>query len=195
MDSVPELEDSDNEEKEDEEELTMHGQQKRKRGRDLQDWDQDQDQNRNEDQDPEVVVSYKNDQSTFKQFDFMADGGKWLVKKKEHVAYRRYYVCTNHKLTRCPAKYTVTEWPNGKVETEFDSDPHNHTPPSTSRMKRDIRERIKTMIDVGASLAVIQKKCVNEAALPLSSAEVPSMNQLKNAKYSAKNKMKGSLII
>jgi hypothetical protein len=142
-----------------------------------------------------VIVSYKSDQSTFTQFDFVADGAKWLTKNKQPSAYSRYYVCSNHKLTQCKAKYTITEWPNGKTETEYESHPHNHPPPSNPHLKKDVRGRIKNMIDVGASLAAIQKKCVNEAVLPLSSAVVPSMNQLKNAKYSSKNKMKGLITL
>jgi hypothetical protein len=118
----------------------------------------------------------------------MTDGGKWLVRKKQRVAYWRYYVYNNHKLMRCLAKYTVIEWPNGKVETEFDLKPHNHDPPSTLCIKKEAREHIKMMINAGASLATIQKKCVNKTPLPLSSADIPSMFQLKNAKYSSKNR-------
>jgi hypothetical protein len=148
-----------------------------------------------QEEESDTTVFYKSDQSTFVQFDFVADGVKWLTKKKKPVSYRRYYACSNHKLTECEAKYTVTEWPNGKTETEYESHPHNHPPPSNPHLKKDVRIRIKNMVNVGASLAAIQKKCVNEAALPLSSAEVPNMNQLKNAKYSSKNKMKGLIVM
>jgi hypothetical protein len=154
-------------------------QHKEKRVRDIQE------------EESEITVFYKSDQSTFIQFDFVADGARWLTKNKKPVSYRRYYVCSNHKLTKCKAKYTVTEWPNDKTETEYESHPYNHPPLSNPHLKKDVRVCIKNMVNVGASLAAIQKKCVNEAALPLSSAEVPNMNQLKSTKYSSKNKMKG----
>ena len=114
------------------------------------------------------------------------------MRNKQLFMYRRYYVCNNHKLTQCKTKYTITEWLTGKTETEYKSHPHNHPPPSNSHLRKDVRECIKNMIGVGASLVAIQKKCVNEAALPLSSVVVPSMNQLKKAKYSSKNKIKGN---
>jgi hypothetical protein len=157
-----------NEEEEVEEVEKPVRQQKQKRARDVQE------------EESGIIVSYKSDQSTFMQFDFVADGAKWLSRNKQLFGYRHYYMCSNHKLTQCKAKYTITDWPTGKTET-YESHPHNHPPPSNPYLKKDVRGHIKNMIDMGASLAAIQKKCVNKAVLPLSSAVVPSMNQLKNA--------------
>jgi hypothetical protein len=113
------------------------------------------------------------------------------MKKKQPCSYRCYYVCSSHKLTNCKTKYTVTELHDDKAKIEYNSKPHNHLPPTNPRLRKEVREHIKDMVCIGTSPAVIQKKFVNKAPLPLSSADVPTSKQVKNIKYSSNIRMKG----
>lgn len=60
---------------------------------------------------------------------------------------------------------------------------HNHPPPSKPPTRADVKEKAVLQMSAGATPANVHAKFVREAALPLSSADVPTMSQLKNWKY------------
>lgn len=104
---------------------------------------------------------------------------------------RRLYYCCSHK--GCEASYHAVLSPdaNGKCKKPSSSSScvmvfkssHNHPPPSNPPTRADVKEKAILQMSVGASLANVHSNFVREAPLPLSSADVPTMSQLKNWKH------------
>jgi hypothetical protein len=86
---------------------------------------------------------------------------------------------------RFEAQYYVTTPANGNITTTFLPKPHNHYPPSKPRIRMVVKEKVLSHFSVGATPSVVHKQLVNDAPLPLSGADVPSLAQLKNWKYRA----------
>jgi hypothetical protein len=129
-----------------------------------------------------VRVSIKNDDSTVVAFRFRVNGNKELKGENEKGSTRKYYKCSE-KL--CEAQYYVTTPANGKITTTFLPKPHNHYPPAKPRTRMVVKEKVLSHFSVGATPSVVHKQLVNDAPLPLSGADVPSLAQLKNWKYRA----------
>jgi hypothetical protein len=123
-------------------------------------------------------------------FKWRNNGRRSLTKQKQQVGYRIHYVYTLAPVCFAQYKKTIR---NGKKDKKCKGRSHNHLPPSlkTLPLKKKKREKICQQVDVGASLITIHTKSVNEALLPLSGRDVPSMSQLKNIKYSSKKNLAG----
>jgi hypothetical protein len=129
-----------------------------------------------------VLVSIKNNDSTVIAFRFRVNGNKELKGENEKGSTRKYYKCSEKS---CEAQYYVTTPVNGKITTTFLPKPHNHYPPAKPRTRMVIKEKALNHFSVGAHPSVVHKQFVNDAPLPLSGSDVPSLSQLKNWKYRA----------
>ncbi len=123
-------------------------------------------------------VSFKNDNSTVEMFRFRSYCRKQL--KKGPQSARKYYKCTH---PGCKAKYEITENSDGSTTTDYKAIPHQHPPPPNPRTRKDVKDNAIDKMSVGAGLSVIHKQLINNAPLPLSSANVPTMAQLKHWKH------------
>lgn len=97
-------------------------------------------------------------------------------------SYRKYYYCSSRD-SGCPAKYYVDILGNGNKNTLYQPPKHNHEPPANPRVRAEVKEAIKSQLLIGGKTSVIHRKMVNEAPLPISSADVPSLKQMYNWKY------------
>jgi hypothetical protein len=127
-----------------------------------------------------VPVSIKNDDSTVVAFRFRVNGNKELKGENGRGSMRKYYRCSEKS---CEAQYYVTTPANGKITTTFLPKPHNHYPPVKPRTCMVVKEKALSHFSVGAHPSVVHKQFVNNAPLPLSGTDVPSLSQLKNWKY------------
>lgn len=120
-------------------------------------------------------VTIKNDSSTVAHFRFINDGNKTL--KTDNGSKCKYYKC---KDKGCKARYTTTKTLSGETSTTYLPEPHNHQPPERPRTRKEVKFNY---FEVGVTPSVAHKHLVNNAPLPLSSADVPSIGQLKSWKY------------
>jgi hypothetical protein len=127
-------------------------------------------------------VSIKNDDSTVAVFRFQVNGNKELKGENEKGSTRKYYKCSEKS---CEAQYYVTTPINGKITTTFLPKPHNHYPPAKPHTRMVVKEKALSHFTVGATPSVVHKQLVNNAPLPLSGTDIPSLTQLKNWKYRA----------
>lgn len=122
-----------------------------------------------------IYTSYPNDDTTRYSFNFINDGNKHM----RNGIYRKYYCCTSRDVG-CPAKYCVDHLPGGNKITTYKPFPHDHEPPSNPCLRSDVHQ---VQLAAGAKSSVIHRNLVNEAPLPLSTANVPTRVQLHNWKY------------
>jgi hypothetical protein len=125
---------------------------------------------------------YLNDDTTFLLFRFKRHGCK-QIKLQDKSCVRTYFVCNLHKEpTKCPAKYIVDTFTDGRTSVLY-FEQHNYGLISNPCIRPEVKDVAISQMSVGASQVNIHKQVVNNASLPLSSADVPTKLQLKNWKY------------
>ncbi len=124
----------------------------------------------------EIII--KNDSTTVEKFRFINYGNKAI--KKQNGAPRAYYKCSEKG---CKARYFTTKTISGETSTTYLPPPHNHFAPDTPRTRKAVKDQALQYFDVGVTPSVAHKQFVNNATLPLSPADVPSLGQLKSWKY------------
>lgn len=125
-------------------------------------------------------IVHFNNEDTMPLFRFRNYGKKTLDKGKE---LRNYFKCTTKG---CPARFHVTLSNTNQKTTEtrlFHEPPHNHNPPSNPRTRSEVKEKAVAQMSAGATPANVHLQIVRNASLPLSSADVPTLAQLKNWKH------------
>lgn len=139
---------------------------------------------------------FVNDESTGHLHRWHSNGRKKL-RSAESSCPRRYYCCSEHLRTNCMAKKHVTQRVSGtSVEYKYPPFPlhpplhfddgrntHNHPPPPNPRIRVEVKEQAVAQLAAGTPPAVLHREVVNSAPLPLSSADVPSLAQLRNWKF------------
>jgi hypothetical protein len=92
-------------------------------------------------------------------------------------------VCNLHKEpTKCPAKRTIDTFADGCTSVSY-VEQHNHGLIPNPHIRPEVKDMAISQMSVGASQVNVHKQAVNNAPLPLSSADVPTKSQLKNWKY------------
>jgi hypothetical protein len=123
-------------------------------------------------------ISHPNNETTRHQFKFKNNENKKL--KKNGMVNCKYFICCTPE---CPAKYCVNLTTSGVLITEYMKEAHNHDPPAKPHTRKEVKERAITQMSARAMPSTVHKQIVNNAPLPLSSADVPSLSQLKNWKH------------
>lgn len=131
-------------------------------------------------------TTHSNDASTFHLFRFKRYGDKMI---KSANTKRKYYKC-NMDTFGCRAKRIVDFSCINKDDIKAVSyeNEHNHGPVPDPKTRPEVKEAAILQMSAGASAVNVHKQAVNNAPLPLSSADVPSKAQLKTWKY--RNAMK-----
>jgi hypothetical protein len=163
--------------------------------RKLSEEDEQEDDDDQQPQNPlkQPKISHNNNDNTRHKFRFKKNAKRKLTQNKQTYGYRHYYICVKRSSTGCEAGYTVTSPTSGRDSIAFNQHPHNHDPPSNPRLKESVKDKIKAQIQVNASTATIQKECIlNSPDSSMSSADVPSEEQIKWLRKSTLNKGKTS---
>jgi hypothetical protein len=124
------------------------------------------------------LVCIKNNDSTVAIFHFCYDGCKHL--KTEIGVTCKYFKCQEKT---CEVRYYVTTTLASKTITTYFPKSHNHYPPEKPRTRISVKEKALSHFSISATPSVVHKQFVNDAPLPLFSADAPSLSQLKNWKY------------
>jgi hypothetical protein len=163
--------------------------------RKLSEEDEQEDDNDQHTQKPpkQPKISHDNNDNTRHKFRFKKNAKRKLTQNKQTYGYRHHYICVKRSSTGCEAGYAVTSPTSGCDSITFNQHPHNHDPPSNPRLKESVKDKIKAQIQVNASTATIQKECIlSSPDLSMSSADVPSEEQIKWLRKSTRNKGKTS---
>jgi hypothetical protein len=134
------------------------------------------------------LYHYPNNNLTMALFWFKNYGNKLVDNGTQR---RSYYKCTHRE---CPATYHTTgslspekkkdkdKAPSNNNTIVFSND-HNHEPPPNSRTRSEVKEKALSQMSAGATPSNVHAEFVRNASLPLSSADVPTLAQLKNWKH------------
>jgi hypothetical protein len=124
-----------------------------------------------------IVVS--NDESTVVKFRFSKNGNK-LIKTSniEGLWQQHYKYTTNGCEARYCEDYVMSN--SDKIITYTFTENHNHCSPSNPKMIPQVKRRCTDLLRAGVSVAVVYKRAVNDAPLPLIPENVPSLAQVKS---------------
>lgn len=146
-------------------------------------------------------ISHPNNSETKPLFRFKNYGNKNLANGTK----RLYFKCT---FKGCLATYQTTSSMSSPPEKNTKQsnntntaviffEEHNHIPPSNPRTRPEVKEKALSQMSAGATPSNVHAEFVRNAPLPLSSADVPSLAQLKTWKheFSMKDMPTGIILI
>ncbi len=119
---------------------------------------------------------HPNNEETKPLFRFRNYGNKKEIGKK-------YYKCT---FNGCSAKYQSISLKDNKDSKsrilKFVND-HNHPPISNPRIRQEVKEKAIIQFSAGATPSNVHAGLIRDAPLPLSSADAPTLSQVKKWKH------------
>jgi len=125
-----------------------------------------------------------NDESTVVKFCFSKDGNRPIKTGNIEGLRRQHYKCT---ADGCEARYCedyVKSKPDEILTCVFTKN-HNHCPPPNPKVISQVKRRCLDLFRADVTAAVAHKRVVNDAPVPLTPENVPTLSQVKSWNHRA----------
>jgi hypothetical protein len=124
-------------------------------------------------------ITVSNDEDTVVKFRFSKSGNRPIRTGNIEGLQHQHYKCT---ADGCEARYSedyVKSKPD-KILTCVFTKHHNHAPPPNPKVRPQVKRQCLDLFRAGVTAAVAHKRVVNDAPLPLTPENVPSLAQVKS---------------